>query len=638
MGSFIPSNSSRLRPPWTTVQLSQRDVSLDVPINFLTQPAVSLSAACFGAKVYDEEAAKRCVSNLLSVGYRRLHVDLYWSTERRQWSICPVTIPAHAIEAVVHPTSSLSSVPRATLSKRLMSTLKSLRCLALNAKQQINSRPVRENLHNLCFRQPAISPSTEPHGASIVGRTDIPTRKGPFGTVLYQLGPYSCSASVDITGLMRVVADYFRSTENTLNAHLTYLIFNVHAASSLGTAEGRERAPTEDQLSSPSESLSAAVQNTLGTYLYSPAELESDRRDLNKSWYSVAPSMRPVTGYFTIHGNANSYQETPDGWPTEGYVELSKARRLLLGWGTIDPQMKAYNLSEDSHVVFSTESISAFVAVTKDRNNTIKNECFYSSNTTDVGHVRTWVSDEIPDANSLAQLSRSAEQMVSCGVSPFVNHTLLNVTADQDIEPYRNVSLSSIWSWVNGEPQNSTKGAISDGYRCSVMDLSLSGRWRATNCTDRLYAACRIGNSPFEWTLSNESVAYTLAGGTCPRNSTFAVPRTALENTYLYKFLLKEAKRVVDPSSEGTENRNIWIDFNSFDVPTCWVSGGPKAQCPYEIDESAIERRNILVPSIAAIIILIITALTLFVKCNANRRNSRRRRVIEGWEYEGVPS
>ena len=95
----------------------------------------------------------------------------------------------------------------------------------------------------------------------------------------------------------------------------------------------------------------------------------------------------------------------------------------------------------------------------------------------------------------------------------------------------------------------------------------------------------------------------------------------------------------VDLSSADPAFREVFLDFNSIDVTSCWVSNGYEARCPYASDPQQLERKTVLVAAIAGIIILIITALTFFVKCNANRRNSRRRkRVIEGWEYEGVPS
>lgn len=65
-----------------------------IPINFVTHPAVSLKAVCFGNNVYDNNSTARCFSNLLAVGYRRLLVDLYWSADQRTWSFCPVSVPS----------------------------------------------------------------------------------------------------------------------------------------------------------------------------------------------------------------------------------------------------------------------------------------------------------------------------------------------------------------------------------------------------------------------------------------------------------------------------------------------------------------------------------------------------------------
>jgi hypothetical protein len=50
------------------------------------------------------------------------------------------------------------------------------------------------------------------------------------------------------------------------------------------------------------------------------------------------------------------------------------------------------------------------------------------------------------------------------------------------------------------------------------------------------------------------------------------------------------------------------------------------------------------VPTVAAIIVLVVSALTVFVKCAGNRKvrkrnkNRRRIRADNGFVYEGVPS
>jgi hypothetical protein len=172
------------------------------------------------------------------------------------------------------------------------------------------------------------------------------------------------------------------------------------------------------------------------------------------------------------------------------------------------------------------------------------------------------------------------------------------------------------------------------------MDVTLTGHLRAADCSDERHAACRIGNSPYNWTLTGGKVSFSEAVDACSdENASFDVPRTGLENTYLYNYLITKQNDTINPLSGDSDQREVWLNFNSLDVKACWVTGGPNVSCPYTTSSSEVERRTVIVPTIAAIIVLIITALTLFVKCNANRRNSRRKkRVIEGWEYEGVPS
>jgi hypothetical protein len=79
------------------------------------------------------------------------------------------------------------------------------------------------------------------------------------------------------------------------------------------------------------------------------------------------------------------------------------------------------------------------------------------------------------------------------------------------------------------------------------------------------------------------------------------------------------------------------IDFNSINVRECWVTGGPNATCPYIVVVDP--QRTILVPTIAAIIVLIVMALTLFVKIAGNHKTRKRRRKGgDSFAYEGVPS
>lgn len=73
---FAPDEAARPSEQETEAILAQRDLSLPLPINYVTDPGVSLTAACFGDGVYDEMRLGKCFSNLLSVGFRRFDLDL----------------------------------------------------------------------------------------------------------------------------------------------------------------------------------------------------------------------------------------------------------------------------------------------------------------------------------------------------------------------------------------------------------------------------------------------------------------------------------------------------------------------------------------------------------------------------------
>ena len=485
-------------------------------------------------------------------------------------------------------------------------------------------------------RYPLASVSGQSEGASetLAAAVEVPTASTESGEILYTFGPYSCSHDLDISTLIHVFADYFETTANTLEAHLFYLLFNVHSALSPDSLDKPPRAPSLDEMPSGSHSIGSIFGNSISSYLYHPEHLAENRENVD-TWYEVDPEYIPVDEYFTTERNARRRLTTNDGWPCEGFAGLVKAKRLLLGWGTIDPQMKAYDFDNDSEFVFSSAALSSFADV-KTADGNLESGCLYNPETKNLTDIDfSWAIAEMPDLNSTVELSNVTRQLATCGISPLVNSTLLNVTADVDIEPYRNVSLSSVWSWSLGEPRNSSdlnSPVIDMRHLCAIMDLDLAGQWRSTDCSNKYYAACRIDGSLYDWTVTPERVTYAEAVDACPPNSDFAVPRTGLENTYLSSFLQSKRESLLENDYE------IWMDLNSLDVATCWVENGPGAQCPYELDYDAIQRRTIIIPTIAAIIVLLVTALTLFVKCNANRRNSRRRRVIEGWEYEGVPS
>ncbi|KAL4893143.1 hypothetical protein BDV59DRAFT_32641 [Aspergillus ambiguus] len=598
--SFDPDGGSLVDPTWAAVFLSERDVAGQIPINFVTSSAVSIRAACFGNGIFEAQAAQKCISNLLAAGYRRFIVDIYWSVGSRTWTFCPVSIPTNVAVDTVSSTSP-SATPTATA------------------------------------------------GVSDGRVTEIVTESGAH---LLQLGPYLCSRGLDLSGLVDIWQDYFKRTTSQLNVYTRYISFNLHVAADPETPTVPASIVPNRDLPTGSERVGEFLDDRLLAYIYTPAQLSDERQNLNESWYEVDDGYKPIAEYFTTNVADDGTQSTPDGWPCTKYVQLAREKRLLLEYGTIDPQLQNYvPVPDDSEVLFPPGYLSSVVPVAAADGGSLDSGCIYDQDATLVSQVNTsWaVSSRIPipsglnQSDGLADLSAMAVNLTACGLTPTLNDTIFNVTADVDMVPYRNVSLSSSWAWAIGEPHDSYVTEDMDApkkQRCAVMDLSLQGHWRSANCTESRRAACRVGNSPFTWTLSNESYDYSTAYSTaCTGDTTMGVPRTGLENTYLYRYLLSQSTEVMDPTSADAVMKEVWLDFNSLDIPSCWVTGGPDAECPYASDPQQLEKRTVLVAAIAGIVICIIAALTLFVKCNANRRNSRRRkRVIQGWEYEGVPS
>jgi hypothetical protein len=187
--------------------------------------------------------------------------------------------------------------------------------------------------------------------------------------------------------------DYIQKTQMTLDAHLLYVILNIHAASSDESPTSPAPAPTN--LPGPSSLLGDIVSGNLSQYLYRLSDLRSERTNLNESWYSVSEAYRPVEEYYSIEVNENGIYSTEDGWPSEGYIELSNSKRLLVGWGSVDPQMVGYNFTGDSAVIFPSgylQNVQGDVAASSAGR--LTSGCFLSNLTGDLTQINSsWAFD-----------------------------------------------------------------------------------------------------------------------------------------------------------------------------------------------------------------------------------------------------
>ena len=415
-----------------------------------------------------------------------------------------------------------------------------------------------------------------------------------------------------------------------MNATIKYLIINLHAAADASDPTGPSAEPPLGTLPQGKQALGYILDLSMAQYLYIPDDLADQRSNLNssQSWYAVDSAYEPDSAYFVVHSAANGDTYTLGGWPSASFVEMQRAKRLFAGFGTIDPQMEKYNFSADKSIIFPSGYLQD--PITTDTHLHDGNQCFFAPNTKSVSaNNNSWALAW--EASGSSQVFASVSNYLTCGISPVLNETLQGVTADQQFDPYQDFFQHTIWSWALGEPQHVFGGMGSKtASRCAVSRAD-TGYWETEDCAHSHYSACRRSGQPYEWSIGETSTGYQKADVPCPDGTIFTAPRTALENRYLLHHW-RQARR-----ERAIKDDRLWLNFNDLDVEGCWVIG-QNVTCPYL--SQGRDDRDIVVPIVAAIIVFVLAALTLFVKCAANRQRSkrRRRRGDDGGDYEGVPS
>ena len=649
---------------------------------------MSVTAACFANKTYEASATAKCISNLLAVGFHRLVIDLYWDQNSLYWSLCPAELPlpsalSHSSSISVPPSSLSSSEPIAALPARSEETAipaardgygaesQFERYMKMDPRQDQSSkgRDAGVEISSSADTQANATLSPRPTSTAILAAGQMPNEQ------LFTVGPYVCSRAADITLILGVLTDYVRTTNYILAANFKQIIIDLHSASPSYNPLEPALQPVDSKLPNSSSLLGSIFEANLSSSLYSPLSLFGQRANLNSSWSHAPPQDAPDDAYFTNVTENNGNSSSPDGWPSEGYLEFSQQSRLLLGFGSVDPQLSKYDFNSDGKYIFGSSFTSQEILATLASDGSVTNGCVFNPSTSSLSSVNSsWVYGPIAGttfpnlgtSNSTLAV-QAAESFTECGISPYLNTTIDNVTANVDAAPYLEFALASVWSWAPGQPlndsyaNNATFPKTDDDndpatdFRCAYLNATSSdsvvytteassasnqaltlGRWAVTFCQNRLPAACRDNNNPYAWFISSSRGRYSDVNDDCPNNSSFAVPRTALENRYL----VLAAQDHFSTSSGGFEDNTkglVWINFNSLNFESCWVSG-INSTCPYTNNESQNEGQ-VVVPTVAALAIIVLAVLTILAKCGVNRRKSRkRRRIRDGWEYEGVPS
>ncbi|KAF2771972.1 hypothetical protein EJ03DRAFT_308235 [Teratosphaeria nubilosa] len=594
--------------------LSSRDLSLQIPVNFVNLPGVSLTPACFAFRHYEEASAAKCISNLLALGFRRIEIDIYWDVSRRKWSLCPVQLGNAG--TLGNDTTVTESQP----SRTSATSLDSHQATPYGRPEVFE----RRQINGL-----SLTTSTSPMHTVSTSAVLSPTHT----SAAIKAGPYSCTTGATFELFLSVLDQYLASTETNLNATTQYVILNLHAAAEASDPSSGGVRPAADALPQDGNLLSALILANSSAYLYSSSDLSSQRANLNdsRSWFGAVERYRPDAAYFTVD-EVNGHDTTPDGWPGESYLELSRGERLLVSYGTIDPQMDGYNFSADAGDIFSAEAVQILQGDVVVSNAGVISGCYYQPGQFEIGKVNSsWATYAFNATSETSFLNSGATNLSACGISPILNATLSNVTAAEDFEPYRAFADSALWTWEIGQPHVSNSSA----ENCAALNAT-SGRWRGVTCGQQHYGACRVGNEPYRWSISESKSQYYNINFACRDNTSFGTPRTALENTYL---VATWRSYLASVSGDDADDKLLWVNFNDLDVNTCWVIG-QNATCPYTTGDNS-SNRKIVVPTVAAVLVFVLAGLTMFVKCAANRQNTkrkRRRRGEDGWDYEGVPS
>jgi len=442
--------------------------------------------------------------------------------------------------------------------------------------------------------------------------------------------------------LTGILADFLDSTATTTGAALTLFAFNVHAASSITNPNGEAPNVSQDQLPKQGQLLSDLLRGNLSDELYKPTLLSDQRANLNDSWYNVEWSNRPLEGYYHVSENAQGELYTNSGWPTEAFIEFKQLFRLVASYGNVDTQMKEYDVAGDSDYIFPPNTILNQKAMAVGSDGRVTSGCLFnpSDETVTSASNSSWAVSTAPglDVSSNPDLTSpiaSINNLTVCGATPWLNETLSSTTADRNPLPYAAYVHSTLWTFAPGEPLNATQGDDQRTInRCVVMTKSpYPSRWRTTDCRETHRVACHNPSSPYAWRISSESSDYAGAETRCTPPYRFSVPHTALENAHL--FAAFEALQ-----SDRRDDDVLYVNLNSINTPDCWVVG-LNSTCPYLPSTDTDRTRIVVVPTVAAVIIFLLAVMTFFLKCAANRRENKRgrkRRLVDGWEYEGVPS
>ncbi|KAK9249152.1 hypothetical protein V1506DRAFT_527167 [Lipomyces tetrasporus] len=577
---------------------SQRDLTLNVSIDQLVNPAINLNTVLLEPLNYTSNTLTNFAA-IIRRGASRVFLDLYWNSRTSNWQLCPF---------IAEDNNSSNT-------------------------------------------------STAVSGTSSDGIDSGPSSSSETAIFLYNGRAYTCNTTITFSVFLSDILkeQWIHHTDDNLNAQTIVLTMNLRSAKSaavvnvgdegsVGTTVTQQATTSVSSLRSDSvtstasqatvaatdlDNLASQIENVLGEYVYTPVMLELDRSK-NLTWNDTAVSSQ--------------------GWPLLQNVLFKDFYRVLFSFGDIDVPSAEYDTRLDFDYIFSADDIphsgnGALLYTSKFSSAELEaipsSVCTISDGddiaiTSSGARVNpSWLIASDTSDNPFSAVAML--QYMKCGFSPVLNATL---GSSNEILQYLVSALESgRWSWKAGQPTEELEpvptggatpitGGSGEMRRCAALT---EDRWTVENCFSKYLVACRVAKSPYNWTLSQKKVSYYDSISVCTGNTILSLPRTALQNTMLQT--LRQSVAGSDP---------VWIDMNSIEQPNCWVSGGPGASCTYATSNR--ESIEVIVPTVAAVVVAVLLALTLCSKLLGYKQvkaRRKRRRIVKKFgemEYDGVPS
>lgn len=327
----------------TSALRSQRDLAMNISINRIQWPAINLESSFFGNNYTD--AKLQDIGSLLSTGYRRLVLDIYWRSDRGNWQLCPVNIPD-------------SDFPQR---------------LALTPEL---GKEVSAQHHNVTHSfQPLTSPPSGSLTISSIANEATPskplvTKDGLFRKAVklqadVTISSFTCTPWITFRHFMQSIDIYLASVNpqtDSENTDLFFLILNLHNLNATNTTTpnsvNTNTTWIEGMSANQSLSLWETIDSTLGksvsrtSKVYTPQNLTTDRDNLTASFNTTG------IPYFIAKPSSSPNTLTTDsGWPPWLYL-IQKNIQLLVGFGdNLLPSNTNYNVADDASYIFDQSAL-----------------------------------------------------------------------------------------------------------------------------------------------------------------------------------------------------------------------------------------------------------------------------------------